>query len=152
MNRVAGTITLRRIVGLLALLVVAAATLSISGAGAQPAISVAVLPFINASGDPNQEAIADGLTEEIAAALANVPGSNVGARSSAFRFKAIPRNLRAIGESLNKSHLVEGSWRKMEDRIRVSARLVRAVDGMQLWSEDYDRAFPDIFDVQDEIA
>jgi adenylate cyclase len=115
-------------------------------------VSVAVLPFANASGDANQDAIADGLTEEIAAALANVRGLNVGARSSAFRFKATPRDLRAIGGQLKKTHLVEGTVRKADDRVRLSARLVRAADGMQLWSEDYYAPFADIFDIQDAIA
>ena len=108
-----------------------------------------MLPFANVSGDAAQDALADGLTEEIAAALANVPGLNVGARSSAFRFKAPPRDLRAIGEPLKKTHLVEGSVRKTDDRVRLSARLVRASDGMQLWSEDYYAPFADIFDIED---
>jgi TolB-like protein/tetratricopeptide (TPR) repeat protein len=114
--------------------------------------SVAVLPFANTSGDAAQDALADGLTEEIAAALATVKGLNVGARSSAFRFKAQPRDFRAIGEQLKKTHLVEGTVRKADDRVRLSARLVRASDGMQLWSEDYYTPFADIFDIQDAIA
>ena len=114
--------------------------------------SVAVLPFTNISGDADQDAIADGLTEEIAAALANVRGLNVGARSSVFRFKATPRDFRAISDQLKKTHFVEGTVRKSDDRIRLSARLVRAADGMQLWSEDYYTPFADIFDIQDAIA
>jgi TolB-like protein/tetratricopeptide (TPR) repeat protein len=113
--------------------------------------SVAVLPFANTSGDPSQDALAEGLTEEIAAALATVDGLNVGARSSAFRFKP-PRDFRAIGDQLKKTHLVEGTVRKADDRIRLSARLVRASDGMQVWSEDYYAPFADIFDIQDAIA
>jgi TolB-like protein/tetratricopeptide (TPR) repeat protein len=123
-----------------------------TAAAAQAQVSVAVLPFANVSGDADQDAIADGLTEEIAAALATVKGLNVGARSSAFRFKAQPRDLRAIGDQLKKTHLVEGAVRKADDRVRLSARLVRASDGMQLWSEDYYTPFADIFDVQDAIA
>ena len=130
----------------------AAALLAPGAAVAQTATSVAVLPFANASGDAGQDALADGLTEEIAAALANVRGLNVGARSSAFRFKASPRDFRAIGDQLKKTHLVEGSVRKTDDRVRLSARLVRAADGMQLWSEDYYTPFADIFDIQDAIA
>ena len=126
--------------------------LSAGDVAAQTAVSVAVLPLANASGDPNQDALAEGLTEEIAAALANVPGLDVGARSSAFRFKASPRDIRAIGESLKKTHLVEGSVRKVDDRVRLSARLVRAADGVQLWSEDYYTPFAEIFDIQDAIA
>ena len=119
---------------------------------AQTSVSVAVLPFANASGDAAQDALVDGLTEEIAAALANVRGLDVGARSSAFRFKAAPRDLRAIGDQLKKTHFVEGSVRKADDRVRLSARLVRAADGVQLWSEDYYTPFADIFDIQDAIA
>jgi len=123
-----------------------------AAAAAQTAVSVAVLPFTNASGDAAQDALVDGLTEEIASALANVRGLDVGARSSAFRFKASPRDFRAIGDQLKKTHLVEGSVRKADDRVRLSARLVRASDGMQLWSEDYYTPFADIFDIQDAIA
>ena len=78
-------------------------------AAAAAQTSVAVLPFTNTSGDADQDAIADGLTEEIAAALANVRGLNVGARSSAFRFKATPRDFRAISDQLKKTHFVEGT-------------------------------------------
>ena len=120
-------------------------------ASGQNSVSVAVLPFANASGDAAQDALAEGLTEEIAAALATVDRLNVGARSSAFRLKP-PRDLRAIGDQLKKTHLVEGSVRKADDRIRLSARLVRAADGMQVWSEDYYAPFADIFDIQDAIA
>jgi TolB-like protein/tetratricopeptide (TPR) repeat protein len=119
---------------------------------AQTAVSVAVLPFANSSGNADQEALADGLTEEIAAALANVPALNVGARSSTFRFKALPRDPKAIGESLKKTHLVEGSFARTGDRVRLTARLVRAADGMQLWSGEYNGPFADIFGMQDTIA
>ncbi len=111
-----------------------------------------MLPLTNASGNADQEALADGLTEEIASALANVAGLNVGARSSAFRFKAPPRDLRAIGEQLQKTHLVEGSVQKTGDRVRLTARLVRAADGMQLWSGEYNGPFADIFGMQEIIA
>jgi TolB-like protein len=115
------------------------------------AVSVAVLPFANASGDASQDALAEGLTEEIATVLATVDGLNVGARSSAFRFKS-PQDFHAIGEQLKKTHLVEGSVRKADNRIRLSARLVRAADGMQVWSEDYYASFADIFDIQEAMA
>ena len=89
-----------------------------AAAAAQTSVSVAVLPFANASGDAGQDALVDGLTEEIAAALAMVDGLNVGARSSAFRFKASPRDVRAIGDQLKKTHFVEGSVRKADDRVQ----------------------------------
>jgi len=125
---------------------------STGGAAAQSAVSVAVLPFANVSGDAGQDALADGLTEELAAVLANVPGLDIGARASAFRFKAPPRDFRAIGEALKKTHLVDATVRKIDDRVRLSARLVRASDGMALWSEDYYAPFADIFDIEDAIA
>ena len=129
-----------------------AVLLPVGSAAAQGAVSVAVLPLTNVSGNADQDALADGLTEELAAALANVRGLDVGARASAFRFKAAPRDLRAISGSLKKTHLVEGTVRKIDDRVRLSARLVRAADGMQLWSEDYYAPFADIFDIEDAIG
>lgn len=119
---------------------------------APQAVSVAVLPLTNASGNADQEALADGLTEEMAAALANVPGLTIGARASVFRFKAPPRDLRAIGDQLKKTHLVEGSVQKTGDRVRLTARLVRAADGMQLWSGEYNGPFSDVFSMQETIA
>ncbi len=130
----------------------AAALLAPGAAVAQTATSIAVLPFANASGNADQDAVTDGLTEEIAAALANVPGVDVGARASAFRFKAPPRDLRAIGEQLKKTHLVEGSVQKTDDRVRLTARLVRAADGTQLWSGEYNAPFADIFAIQETVA
>jgi adenylate cyclase len=121
------------------------------GAAAEQRISVAVLPFTNLSGDAN-EAFADGFTEDLAATLAKIPALNVGARASAFRFKAPIRDRKAIGQALAKTHLVEGTFRTDSGRIRVLVRLIRADDGEQLWYEDYDEALPGIFNIEEAIA
>ena len=114
-------------------------------------ISIAVLPFGN-SGEASQDFFADGLTDEIAAALTGVRGLDVVARSSAFRFKAPNRDLRAIGQALNTAYLVQGTARPVGDRVRITAWLVRADDGRQLWSENYYAELPNIFDLEEDIA
>jgi TolB-like protein/DNA-binding SARP family transcriptional activator len=119
---------------------------------AASSISIAVLPFANLSGDPNQEFFSDGITEEITAALARIPNLSIVARTSAFQFKNPNRDVSAIGRQLHATHLIEGSVRKAGDRVRITAHLVNAVDGRQLWSEEYDRRLTDIFAIQDEIA
>ena len=123
-------------------------------AAADPAgaISIAVLPFLNLSGDEGQEFLSDGMTEEITSALAMVPDLKVVARSSAFQFKRKNDDIRAVGQALNATHLIEGSVRKDGDRVRISAQLIEAGTGTHLWSENYDRAFSDIFATQEEIA
>jgi adenylate cyclase len=111
-----------------------------------------VLPFENLSGDANQEFFSDGMTEEITAALAKIPALRVVGRTSAFRFKAQSRDLRAIGRTLGATYLIEGSVRKAGDRVRVNAELVKAEDGIDLWSDNYDRELKDIFATQEDIA
>ena len=114
--------------------------------------SLAVLPFVNLSADKDQEFFSDGMTEEINAALAKVQDLRVIARASAFQFKGQNQDVRSIGQALGASHLIEGSVRKAGDRVRITAQLVRAVDGVQLWSENYDRNLTDIFAIQEDIA
>ena len=123
-------------------------------AAADPAsaISIAVLPFLNLSGDAGQEFFSDGMTEEITSALAMVPDLKVVARTSAFQFKGEKNDMRAVGQALNATHLVEGSVRKVGDRVRISAQLIEASSGTHLWSENYDRQLSDIFATQEEIA
>jgi len=135
-------------------LVAAVALLSAGEASAAPdaGVSVAVLPFTNISGDVNQEPLADGFTEELAATLAKIPALNVGARSSAFRFKATPRDRKAVGQALNKTYLVEGTFRLRNGRIGALVRLMRVETGDQLWYEDYDEAFSNVFDLEETIA
>ena len=115
-------------------------------------ISVAVLPFVNLSGDATQEFFSDGTTEEITSALAKVSGLNVIGRTSAFQFKGANKDLRAIGQALGANHLIEGSVRKAGDKVRIFAQLINADDGTHLWSENYNREIKDVFAVQEEIA
>jgi len=92
------------------------------------------------------------MTEEITSALANVPNLQVVGRTSAFEFKGQNKDLRAIGQALGATHLIEGSVRKAGDRIRISVQLIRADNGLHLWTENYDRQLTDVFAIQEEIA
>lgn len=114
--------------------------------------SIVVLPFINISADAENEFFADGITEEIINALAQIKDLHVVARSSAFSFKGKHIDPRVIGEQLNVRTILEGSVRKAESRLRITAQLVNAADGYHLWSERYDRQMKDVFEIQDEIA
>lgn len=114
--------------------------------------SVAVLPFTNVSTDVENEFFADGITEEIINALAQIEGLHVAARTSSFSFKGKHVDLRVVGERLNVRTVLEGSVRKAGNRLRITAQLVNVHDGYPLWSERYDRELKDIFEVQDEIA
>jgi serine/threonine-protein kinase len=113
--------------------------------------SIAVLPFDNLSG-ADDEYFADGITDEILNALAQVEGLRVAARTSCFAFKGRREDLRGIGERLDVATLLEGTVRRAGSRLRITAQLVNAADGYQLWSERYDREITDVFAVQDEIA
>ena len=119
---------------------------------AVPEKSVAVLPLLNESGDPKDEYFADGLSEELIAALAQINGLKVIGRSSSFRFKDRHEEPKAIGEKLGVSTLLEGTVRKQDDRVRIVAELVNAADGIALWTRTFDRELKDIFAVQEEIA
>ena len=119
---------------------------------AVPEKSVAVLPLLNESGDPKDEYFADGLSEELIAALAQINGLKVIGRSSSFRFKDRHEEPKAIGEKLGVSTLLEGTVRKQDDRVRIVAELVNAADGIALWTRTFDRDLKDIFAVQEEIA
>jgi TolB-like protein/Tfp pilus assembly protein PilF len=114
--------------------------------------SIAVLPLVNLSRDPDQEYFADGLAEELLDLLAKVPGLHVAARTSAFSFKGKNDDARTIAEKLNVATLLEGSVRKSGDEVRITTQLISAKDGYHLWSETYDRKLTDVFAVQDEIA
>src|SRR2546425_6412349 len=120
--------------------------------GAEVAPSIAVLPFVNLSSDKEQEYFSDGIAEEILNALAQVRGLRVIGRTSSFSVKGKNEDLRAIGEKLNASNLLEGSVRKSGARVRITAQLVEAADGSHLWSQQFDREMTDVFAVQDEIA
>lgn len=114
--------------------------------------SIAVLPFVNMSSDEEQEYFADGMTEEILNILARVPKLRVTARTSSFFFKDMDLPIREIAESLNVSHILEGSVRKSGNRVRITAQLIEANSDRHLWSETYDRNLEDVFEVQDEVA
>jgi TolB-like protein len=114
--------------------------------------SIAVLPFTNMSADPENEYFGDGMAEEIINALAHVPGLRVAARTSSFLFKGKTNDLRAVGEKLNVSTVLEGSVRRAGNRVRITAQLINVNDGYHLWSERFDRELTDIFAIQDEIA
>jgi non-specific serine/threonine protein kinase len=114
--------------------------------------SIAVLPFVNMSSDPENEFFSDGLAEELIAVLTKMKGLHVTSRTSAFAFKGKKEDVRKIGEQLNVRTVLEGSVRKSGQRLRISAQLVNVADGYQLWSETFNRQMADVFDIQDEIA
>jgi adenylate cyclase len=114
--------------------------------------SIAVLPFNNLSGDPEQEYFSDGLTEEIITALGQVPNLLVIARNSTFTFKGKSAKVQQVSKELGVRYVLEGSVRKSGDKIRIAAQLIDALDGKHLWAEQYDRNLKDIFAVQDDIT
>ena len=114
--------------------------------------SVAVLPFVNMSGDPEKEYLGDGLSEEILNDLANMPDLRVAARTSSFAFKGKRADIGEIARKLHVGAVLEGSVRQEGDRIRVVAQLINVADGFHLWSASYDGRLDDILSVQDQIA
>ncbi len=114
--------------------------------------SIAVLPFQNMSGDPDQEFFADGMSEDIITALSRLPNLVVIARNSTFVYKGRAIDVREVGRELAVKHVLEGSIRKAGDRLRVTVQLVNTSDGDHVWAERYDRNLDDIFAVQDEIT
>ncbi len=122
-----------------------------SSTAAVPA-SIAVLPFVNMSSDPEQEYFSDGLSEELLNQLAQVPDLRVIGRTSSFAFKGKNEDLRHIGEVLGVNHLLEGSVRKSGKRVKITAQLINTADGSHVWSETYERSLDDIFAIQEEIA
>jgi len=114
--------------------------------------SIAVLPFVNMSNDPDQEYFSDGMAEEILNGLAKNSGMIVKARTSSFSTRVKDQDARTIGDILNVTHILEGSVRKAGNRIRVTAQLISATEDAHIWSDRYDRELTDIFEIQDEIA
>jgi adenylate cyclase len=123
---------------------------------AQPAStdrpSIAVLPFANMSGDPEQEYFSDGITEDIITDLSKISGLFVVARNTTFTYKGKAVNIRQVSEDLNVKFILEGSVRKAGSRVRITAQLVDGSDGGHLWADRYDRDLSDIFMIQDEIT
>src|SRR3989441_6463001 len=114
--------------------------------------SIAVLPFVNASADPENEYLCDGVTDELINALTKVEGLRIASRTSVFALKGKPQDIRAIGALLGVSAVLEGTVRKSGDRLRITVQLAAADDGRNLWSERYDRLLDDVFAVHDEIS
>ena len=114
--------------------------------------SIAVLPFENLSDDKNTAYFSDGITEEILNALAQIPNLKVAARRSAFQFKGTNLDLHKIGQVLGVAHILEGSLQKAGDQVRINVQLVDVQNGLQAWSEKYDRKLDNVFAVEDEIA
>ncbi|HEY7027610.1 MAG TPA: protein kinase [Gemmatimonadales bacterium] len=146
----------RRLVALtgLSALIAVAAYFTFRPHGAPPdgTPSAAVLPFVDLSAEKDQEYFSDGLTDELITALSRIDGLKVAARTSSFQFKNANSDIREVGRKLGVATVVEGSIRKSGNRLRVSAQLVSAKDGYELWSENYDRELADVFAVQEEIA
>lgn len=114
--------------------------------------SIAVLPFVNMSGDPKNDYFSDGITEEILHALTQVPDLSVAGRTSAFAFKGKAEDFRKVGEALGVATVLEGSVQKSGDEVRITAQLIDTRSGYLLWSEKYDRRLTSIFVVEDEIS
>jgi TolB-like protein/Tfp pilus assembly protein PilF len=114
--------------------------------------AIAVLPLANMSADPENEYFADGMTEEIINALAKVPGLQVASRSSCFAFKGKEVDVRQVGEKLGVGSVLEGSVRKVGNKIRINAQLVAVENGYHLWSETFNRQLEDVFAIQEEIS
>jgi adenylate cyclase len=114
--------------------------------------SFAVLPFANMSDDSELEYLSDGFTETLIAALSNMPGMFVIARSSTFKYKGKPVTIKQVAEELGVHYVIEGSFQKSGDKLRVTTQMIDALTGFHIWSEQYDRNFKEIFKIQDDIT
>jgi TolB-like protein len=124
----------------------------ISSPGQPSRSSIAVLPFANLTGDPGKEYFSDGMAEELIHTLARIPGLRVPARTSSFAYKGRNTDVRQIARDLQVGAVLEGNVRSADERIRVTAQLIDAESGYHLWSQNYDRKFEDIFELQDALA
>jgi TolB-like protein len=119
---------------------------------APPPHSIAVLPFVNMSGDKDQEYFSDGLTEELLNSLARINELQVAARTSSFYFKGKDVDLGTVAQKLNVAAVLEGSVRRSEHTVRITAQLVNGVTGFHLWSQTYDRDLRHVLKLRSEIA
>jgi len=125
---------------------------AIKTAPAIPSKSIAVLPFVNMSNDPEQEYFSDGMAEDIITSLSHLEDLKVAGRTSSFQFKGKNVDLHEVGNKLGVKTVLEGSVRRQGNRLRITAQLINVEDGFHLWSQKYDRDMDDIFAIQDEIA
>ncbi len=123
-----------------------------SAANAGGFSSIVVLPFVNLTADPDNEYFSDGLTEEVIAGLTRIQGLRVIARSTAFRYKGAAQDIQKVGVELNVCTALEGSVRRLGDRVRITAQLIDTRDCFHLWSQSYEREVKDVFAIQQEIA
>jgi len=123
-----------------------------NGQHPQATASIAVLPFTNMSGDPEQEYFSDGISEDIITDLSKIAGLSVIARNSSFTYKGRSIDIRTVGRELGVRSVLEGSIRRAGNRVRITAQLIDAVNGAHLWAERYDRDLTDIFEVQDDVT
>ncbi|HYY26966.1 MAG TPA: tetratricopeptide repeat protein [Chthoniobacterales bacterium] len=123
-----------------------------TGAAVQAGASIAVLPFVNMSPEPEQDYFCDGISEEIIDSLTRIPGLNVIARSSAFQFKGKSADMREVGRRLSADVIIEGSVRKAAEKLRIAVQAIQAESGHHIWSEVFRRELKDIFAIQEEIA
>jgi len=114
--------------------------------------SIAVLPFTNMSGDPKQDYLCDGISEQVIASLSQVPGIFVIARNSSFTYKGKPVKVQQVSEELGVRYVLEGSVQKSGDRVRITVQLIDAITGNHIWADKYDRELKDLFALQDEIS
>jgi len=114
--------------------------------------SIAVLPFTNMSGDPKQEYLSDGITESIISAVSKIRNLFVIARTSSFKYKGKKVDVRTVGRELGVQYVLEGSVQRSGDRLRITAQLIHALNGRQIWSERYDRELKDLYAMQDDIT
>ena len=119
---------------------------------AAPPTAVAVMPFVNLTGDVSKDYLGDGLAEELIDTLTNVPGLQVPARTSSFAYKGRNIDIRQVARDLNVGTVLEGSVRSAGDRIRITAQLINADSGLHIWSQTYERKFTDLFQLQDNLA
>lgn len=147
-----GSETWKKLEGAVAALVGRDDGASAKAADQERRFSICVLPFINMSGDPEQEYFSDGISEDIITDLSQISALSVIARNTSFSFKGSAQHVTKIARELNVTHVLEGSVRKAGSRVRINAQLIDGLAGDHIWAQRYDRDLTDIFEIQDEIS